>query len=311
MAVNSTKSNLFSTRVGAAKLFIGVVITLIILKALVAWITGSISILAQLADSFLDLVSGIVTYSAVRISTKPADTQHPYGHGKAENIGSMTQGILILIAGILIIYSAVGRIRQGATVQLAEAGIAVMLVSMIISIFLSRHLLKVARATESDVLEANASNINSDIYSASAVLVGLLLVRITRLNYIDAIIAIAVSIYILTIAYRVLYRSFAGLMDVKLSPQDEGIIKSSLADHSEQIAGYHKLRTREAGGQHYIDVHLVMNKDISLEHAHKICDEIETEIEHGLSQASVTIHAEPCSSNCRQCQAICNKRRRK
>jgi len=301
---------MFSTRTGAAKLLIIVVISLIILKALVAWITGSISILAQAADSLLDLIAGIVTFSAVRLSSKPADTQHPYGHGKAEDIGSLTQGILIMVAGIVIIYSAIRRIQNGASVELAEAGIAVMLVSIITSIFLSRHLHKVAKSTDSIVLEASASNINSDIYSAIAVFIGLLIMHLTGLNYIDSVIAIGVSIYILAIAYRILYRSFAGLMDVKLSLQDEEIIKASLANHSEQIAGYHKLRTREAGGQHYIDLHLVMNRDISLENAHQICDQIEAEIERGLSQASVTIHAEPCSSNCQYCQAICAKRQK-
>ncbi len=299
---------MFSTRSSAARLLICTVIALILLKALVARLTGSISILAQASDSVLDLISGIVTYSVMRISNKPADTRHPYGHGKVEDIGSLTQGVLIMVAGVVIIYSAIRRIQNGATIELAEAGIAVMFVSMVISIFLSRHLHKVARATDSMILEANACNINADIYSASAVLIGLLIVRLTGLSYIDAVIAIGVSIYIMVTACRVLYRSFSGLIDVKISPQEEAIIMTTLANHSEQIVGYHKLRTREAGGQHYIDLHMVMNKDISLEHAHTVCDEVESEIKNGLSQASVTIHVEPCSGNCLQCVAICAKR---
>ena len=189
---------MFSTKTGAAKLLIGVVIGLIVLKVIVSWLTGSISILAQTADSLLDLFAGIITFSAVRIATKPADEEHPYGHGKVEDIAGVTQGIFIFIAGGLIIYSSIRRIIEGACIELVEAGIAVMLVSIVASILLSRHLLRVSQATGSVVLEANARNITGDIYSTSAVLVGLVIVRFTNINIIDAIIAIGVAIYILS-----------------------------------------------------------------------------------------------------------------
>src|SRR4030043_76233 len=153
----------------AAKLMLLVVIGLIVLKVLVVVITGSISILAQAVDSSLDLLAVVITFVAVRIATKPADEEHPFGHGKVDNIAATAQALLILTAGGLIIYSAVHRIIVGATVELPEAGIAVMLVSMIVSIFLSRHLLKVSRATGSVALEANSRSIAVDIYSTASV----------------------------------------------------------------------------------------------------------------------------------------------
>lgn len=299
---------MFSTKAGASKLLIAVVVGLISLKAAVAWLTGSISILAQATDSLLDLFVGIVTFSAVRIASKPADAEHQYGHGKVEDIGSVVQGIFLLVAGGLIIYSSVRRIVEGATIDLAEAGMGVMLVSITVSILLSRHLLKVARATGSAALEANAYNIAGDVYSALAVLAGLLAVRLTGLGYIDSIIAIGVALYIFTIAYKVLSRSVSVLVDIRLSPQQEAAIRACLEQHSEHVAGFHELRTRRAGSQSYIDLHLVVDKGVSLEKAHEICDQIETEIEERLSEASVTIHAEPCDGRCERCSAICSRR---
>ena len=300
---------MFSTKAGATKLLIGVVVGLIILKVVVGWLTGSISIVAQAADSLLDLFAAIITYSAIRIAAKPADAEHQYGHGKAEDIAGVGQGILIFVAGGLIIYSAIGRIIEGSGIELAEAGIAVMAVSIVVSIFLSRHLLRVSRRTGSIALEANARNIATDVYSASAVLVGLAIVRFTGLNIIDPILAIGVAVYILKVAVDTTRKPISGLLDETLPPSQQVVIEDSLRKHSREVSGFHALRTRRAGSQSYIDLHLVMAGDISLEQAHQICDRIEVEIESVLHEASVVIHAEPCDSECEQCLAICSKRR--
>jgi len=299
----------FSTRTGAAKLLLGVVIGLILLKIAVSWLTGSISVLAQAADSLLDLFAGIITFSAIRIATKPADEEHPYGHGKAEDIAGMAQGILIFIAGGLIVYSSIRRIIEGVSIELTEVGIGAMLISIVANVLLSRHLLKVSQATGSVVLEANARNIAADVYSALAVLVGLVLVRFTRLNIIDSIVAIGVAIYILKVAYDTTRKPLSALVDMKLPPSQEAFINASLMKHSHEVVGFHALRTRRAGSQCYVDLHLVMAKDIELEHAHRICDEIEAEIQRGLPGASVTIHIEPCNDECHQCSIACSKRR--
>jgi cation diffusion facilitator family transporter len=299
---------MFSTKTGAANLLIGVVIGLIALKALVSWLTGSMSILAQMADSFFDLFAGIITFSSIRIASKPADKEHPYGHGKVEDIAGMVQGVLIFIAGVMIIYSSILRIMEGATVELAETGIAVMLISIVVSIFLSRHLLKVARATDSIVLEANAKNIAGDVYSATAVLVGLAIVKFTRLNIVDSIIAIGVAFYILKISFDTIRRPILGLIDAKLPHSQEKIIESCLKNHSHEVVDFHALRTRRAGSQRYIDLHLVMARELSLEQAHQVCDQIENEIQADLPKASIIIHAEPCADECEQCYVICSKR---
>lgn len=296
---------MFSTKAGAAKLLIGVVIGLILFKAVASWLTGSISIVAQATDSLLDLVAGLVTLSAIRIAAKPADEEHPYGHGKVEDIAGMAQGTLIFAAAGLIIYAAVLKIMRGSAVELAEAGIGVMVVSIVVSIFLSRHLARVARATGSTALEANAHNISSDVYSAVAVLAGLLAVRLTHIGYIDSIIAIGVALYILTIAYKTARESLAGLIDTRLPVEREVLIRECVEAHNDQVAGFHSLRTRRSGSQLYVELHLVMRRDIDLKQAHEVCDRIEVEMENRLRETSVTIHVEPCDGACEQCPAAC------
>lgn len=303
------RNKMLSTKAGTTKLLIGVVVGLIVFKVVISWLTGSISILAQAADSLFDLFAGIITFFAIRIAAKPADAEHPYGHGKAEDIAGVLQGILIFVAGGLIIYAAIGRIMEGSSIALTEAGIAVMAVSIVVSIFLSRHLLKVSRTTGSVALEANARNIATDVYSASAVLVGLAIVRFTGLDRIDSVIAIGVAIYIMIVALDTIRKPISGLLDEKLPPSQQAVIEDCVRTHSVEVSGFHALRTRRAGSQSYVDLHLVMASDISLERAHQICDQIENEIESRLHEASVTIHCEPCDNECEQCSAICSKRR--
>ncbi len=302
---------MFSTKSGVAKLSLVVVIGLIVLKVAVATITGSISILAQAVDSFLDLFAIAIIFLAVRIATKPADEEHPFGHGKAENIAAVVQAMLIFTAGGLIVYSAVLRITAGTIIALTEAGIGVMLISIIVSILLSRHLLKVSRAVDSIALQATAHNIVADVYSAAAVLAGLLAIRFTGLNILDPIIALLVALFILKVAYDVLRRSFGGLIDVKLPEVEEIEVKSCIIEHYSEVIGFHRLRTRKAGSQRYIDLHLVMPKNASVEEAHKMCDHLEQDIENRLRHTSVTIHVEPCSIECDQCFISCSLREKR
>ncbi len=301
---------MFSTRSGVAKLSLIVVSGLIALKIVVAVLTGSISILAQAVDSFLDLFAILIVFLAVIIANKPADETHPFGHGKVENIAAIVQAVLIFTAGGLIIYSAVRRIIVDVTVELTEAGIGVMLVSIIVSLFLARHLLKVARATDSIALEANARNIAADVYSAGAVLAGLVAVRFTGINIIDPIVALVVALLILKAGYDVMRKSFGGLVDVKLPEAEERVIRSSIMEHMGELVDFHELRTRKAGSQRFVDLHLVMPKDASVEEVHRMCDHLEEDIEDRLQRISITIHVEPCSTECDQCSVPCTLRKK-
>jgi cation diffusion facilitator family transporter len=296
---------MFTSKKGAAGLFLGVVIALILFKAVTAWLTNSLSVLAQAADSLLDLLSGFIIFLAVRAADKEEDEDHPYGHGKLEDFAGLSQGILIGLAGIGIIYSSIRRIMFKAEVQMPEAGIAVMVVSIAASIWLSRHLKKVALNTNSTALEAGANNIRADVYSALGVLLGLVLLRITNLSVIDPILAIAVAFYILKIGYDTVRKPFSKLIDERLSAEDEEIVRKSIMKHRHEVLGYHRLRTRQAGDRRHIDLHIVMRRNIPLKNCHRVCDEIETEIKKRLPGSTTVIHAEPCSGECRECSFTC------
>jgi len=301
---------MFSGRSGAAKLSLIVIVGLIVLKVVVGVITGSLSVLAQAVDSFLDLFAISVTFLAIRIATRPADEEHPFGHGKVENIAAIIQAVLIFLAVGSIIYSAVRRIQTDAVLEMTEAAIGVMAVSIVASIFLSRYLLRVAKKEDSMALEANARNIAADVYSAAAVFIGLIVVRITGLSVIDSILAGLVALFILKVAFDVLRNSLGGLVDVKLPENEENNIRAAITEHFEgEVVSFHKLRTRKAGSQRYIDLHLVMPKHVSIEEAHDMCDHLEKDIKVRLIRTDVTIHVEPCDDNCDACDLECEERK--
>jgi cation diffusion facilitator family transporter len=252
------------------------------------------------------MVAVVVTFLTVGYSVKPADQDHPFGHGKAEDIGAAIQALLLLGAAGTIVVSAVRRMIAGVTIDVTEAGIAVMLVSMVASILLSRMLFRVARSSGSLALEANANNMVGDIYSTAGVLVGLTVVRVghfygVHLDIIDPVLAIGVSALILRAAYRVGRAAVGGLTDVRLPADEQDALMALIMEHSGQFVGVHRVRTRHAGRAHHVDLHMVMPRGTSVERAHEMCDHLEADIGRKLPNASVTIHVEPCDTKCQQC----------
>lgn len=296
---------MFHTKTGAAGLTIGTVALLSVLKIAVGIISGSVSIIAQAIDSLLDLFASLVTFFGLRFAGKPADREHPFGHGKAESISGVVQGGLIFAAAAYIFYQAVTRIVVGADIEYVTAGIVVMAVCIVVNIIVSRHLLRVARKTDSAALEANARNLATDVYTALGVLAGLVAVRISGLYILDPIIAIGVSLLILKTAYDVARKSFPHLIDVKLPEDEEALIESTMREHMGELVGFHSLRTRKAGSERYIELHMIMARDASVERAHNLCDHLEEDIKSKLPNASVTIHVEPCDRECDSCPDNC------
>jgi cation diffusion facilitator family transporter len=293
------------TKTSAAGIAVASNILLILLKVVVGVLGGSISIIAQAIDSLLDLLASLVTFFSLRFAARPPDREHPFGHGKAENISGVVQGALIFAAAAFIFYQSITRIISGVAVGYVTAGIGVMAACIVVDILLSRYLVRVARETDSVALEAYARNITTDIYTMSGVLIGLVVVRLTGLNVLDPVIAIGMALLILRTAYNVLKKSFPQLIDVKLPEDEERIIDSCIKEHMGEIAGYHELRTRKSGSDRLIELHVVMPADTSVEKAHQICDRLEDDIKSRLSNANVTIHVEPCDKDCDRCPGSC------
>jgi len=302
------KRGILATSEGVARLSIITISSLIAMKVVASIITGSIAIRADAFHSVIDLSGAIIGFTGIRIAKRPPDERHPFGHGKAEDIAGATISGLIFAAAGTIIYQAANRLMAGGAVELVTTGIYVIAAAIVINIVIARLVLRLSRANDSIALEATARDMMTDVYSSCAVLAGLVLVRLTGLNILDPIIAIAVAGLIIRTAYLTMKKSVDNLMDTKLPEAEEEIVKARIRElkHSGQIVDFHAFRTRKAGSQRYIDLHLVMPKNASVDETHRLCDRLEHDIQRRLQRVNVTIHIEPCDGNCDYCSISCN-----
>jgi len=257
--------------------------------------------MADAVHSVIDLSGAVIGYIGIRISNKPADEEHTFGHGKAENIAAAVIACLIFLAGGVIFYQAVRNLIIGATVEMLTVGIAITAAALVINLLISLYASKVARAADSLALEATARDMLTDVFSSAAVLVGLVLVRITGVNILDPIVAMIVAVLITITAFFTIKKSVSGLMDTRLPEEEMDVIISTIREHTTQLAGFHKLRTRKAGSHRFIDFHLMLPRNSSLEEAHRMSDHLEDDITAKLPGSSVTIHVEPCDVECEEC----------
>jgi len=263
---------------------------LIIIKLIVGLMSGSVSIISEAIHSSMDLLASIIAFFSVKISDTPADKEHPYGHGKFENISGVAEAILIFIAAFWIIYEAVEKLMSNEPVGKLGIGFLVMFVSAGVNIFVSRKLYKVAKETESIALEADALHLKTDVYTSVGVGVGLLLIWITGLYFLDPIVAILVALFILRESYFLLRSAYFPLVDTAMVESEIQIIKDSLQNKS---LHFHNLKTRKAGHYRFADVHLELPQNLSLKEVHDVCDEIENELISKIKNLEINIHVEP------------------
>lgn len=263
---------------------------LIILKLIVGLITNSVSILSEAIHSSLDLVAAIIAYFSVRISGTPADKEHPFGHGKAENVSGVIEALLIFVASMWIIFEAVKKILHPEEASSLGLGSVVMLISAVVNTFVSRRLYKVAKKTNSVALEADALHLKTDVFTSLGVALGLLLITFTGIHILDPIIAILVACFILFESFNLLRKAFNPLLDTALSDDDIKKVESILESMNVR---YHDLRTRAAGHQRFIEFHLDAPPEETIENVHKQCDAIEEKLSAEFQDVSVVIHPEP------------------
>lgn len=278
-------------------------IFLIIAKLFVGLFTNSVSILSEAAHSLMDLLAAVIAFFSVRKSAKPADEHHQYGHGKYEDFSGFTEGLLIIIAAGYIIYESVEKLLSGNIDYIDSiAGIVVMTLSVIINIAVSQNLLKVAKETDSMALLADAEHLKTDVLTSLGVLIGLVLIKLTGFTFLDPIVAIFVAILIIKAGINIGISSMKNLLDSSLPDEDIQIIKEILNGYLlEKVVSYENLKTRKSGAEKLIEFTLTMPKNMTLEDAHKICDEIENELKIKISKTSTSILTEPCDSYCIKC----------
>ncbi len=280
-----------NAKVSIARLSILSNTCLIIMKLIVGMISGSVSIISEAIHSSMDLMAAVIAFFSVKVSDNPPDSRHPYGHGKVENISGVIEALLIFVAAIWIIIEAVKKLL-GEAIELESIAIGsvVMLISAIVNIIVSRRLYKVARETKSVALEADALHLKTDVFTSLGVAVGLGLIMLTGINWLDPVIAILVALFIIRESYILLKRAFTPLLDEAWENDDIDDLEKTL---NELHVNYHELRTRIAGNYRFIDLHIDMPKDLSVENAHIYCDQIEKELTTKFENLNVTIHVEP------------------
>lgn len=263
-------------------------------KLVVGLMSGSVSIISEAIHSTMDLLAAIIAFFSVRVSDTPPDKDHPYGHGKVENISGVIEAVLIFIASSWIIYEAVHKLLNNSPIESVGLGCAIMFVSAIVNFFVSRRLYKVAKETDSVALEADALHLKTDVYTSLGVGVGLLLIWITGLTFLDPVIAILVALFILRESYFMLVKAYKPLVDAALPLKEIELIETYLKSN---YLNYHNLRTRKAGTQRFVDFHLNLPAQISVKESHDRCDIIEADFNEMLGNIEVTIHVECDSSS--------------
>jgi cation diffusion facilitator family transporter len=277
---------------------------LLFIKLVAGFFMGSISVLSEALHSGIDLLAAFIANYSVRKAGKPADETHKFGHGKFENVSGTVEAILIFVAAIIILYKAGEKILTESKVEFIGAGIIIMGISTVVNFYVSRKIMKVARKAESIALEADAYHLTTDVYTSIGVSIGLVLIQITKNPIFDPILAIIVALIIIKAAYDLTKRSVSGIMDVKLSDNEENIIKSIITEHYSSFAEYHDLRTRMSGAERYVDLHLVVPKTQPVADAHEFCDHLERDIKEKIPNLSILIHIEPCEADCEICRKL-------
>jgi cation diffusion facilitator family transporter len=266
---------------------------LMFLKLAVGLYTGSIAILSDALDSAEDTVASSFAFVTVRLSARPADVEHPYGHGKAETLAAGGQAVLIGGGGVFIMYQAVRRLMVGQADIVLGPGLVTMGVTALANLGVVLYVARAALATGSLALTSETRHLRTNIAQALAVMVGLALVGLTGRNLFDPLVALVLAGYLLWTALRIFQSALVQIMDVTLPTSDLDVIEDSILRFRPQIAGYHHLRTRRSGHERYVELHLVVDPRKSVEEVHDICDRIEEEVERRLPGAVVTIHVEP------------------
>jgi cation diffusion facilitator family transporter len=278
-------------------------ICLTLFKIVVGLMTNSLGILAEAAHSGLDLVAALVTFLAVRISGKPADKEHPYGHGKVENLSALFETLLLLATCVWIIYEAIQRLffSTGAEITPSIWAFIVMGTSIFIDFTRSRILFQAAKKHNSQALEADALHFSTDIWSSTVVIIGLAFVLISDkvpsfsfLHQADSIAALGVALIVVYVSVQLGKRTIEGLLDTAPDGVSEKVKKA--AESVPGVLNCHNIRMRASGPDHYADVHILVDKSMPLEDVHALMGKVEAAVNNVLPGTDITVHPEPASA---------------
>ncbi|HVK98548.1 MAG TPA: cation diffusion facilitator family transporter [Dongiaceae bacterium] len=265
--------------------------SLLLIKAYAWWISGSVSLLAALADSALDALASLLNFAAVRYSLQPADAEHRFGHGKAESLAGLGQSLFIMGSAVFLLVRAIDRMRHPQPLEQLDVAVGVMLVSILMTFGLVWYQRRVIAQTQSPAIQADSLHYLSDLLTNTGVIVALLL-SWAGWQQVDPILAIAIALYIFYTAVRIWNQSIQLLLDREL-PEEEQRRIEAIALRQKEVLGVHGLRTRQSGHVKIVQLHVELDGNMPLALAHRICDQIEADIRREFPNADVLIHQDP------------------
>lgn len=259
-----------------------------------AWlVTGSVGLLSDAAESLVNLVAAVVALAALHWAAKPADEHHAYGHAKAEYLSAGFEGALILLAAVTIAAAAIDRLLNPQPLEDVGLGLAVTGAASLINLAVGLRLVRAGRAHRSITLEADGRHLLTDVWTSAGVVAGVALVAITGWERLDPLVALAVAANIVVTGARLLRRSAGGLMDPALDDAAQEAIVEALAPFRARGAGFHALRTRQAGRRAFVSMHVLVPGDWPVQRAHDLAEEVEAAVRARLPYVTVSTHVEP------------------
>lgn len=280
--------------------------SLVALKLAAGIFMGSMAVISEAIHSAVDLLASLIALVSVKTSGVPPDRSHPFGHEKIENISGSVEAVLILLAAAWIVYESIGKLINPEPVSMIGLGVAVMAVSVIVNMLVSRRLFRIGYATESLALQGNAWHLRTDVYTSLGVLVSLLLIMAAGwafpgldVYWLDPLAALCVALLIAVTGWRVLVKAFRDLIDARLPDDEESVIRSIIASRQPGVHGYHRLRSRRAGRVRFVEFHMKVDPAMTVDASHALAEDVTSAIRKEFPGTNVSIHVEPCRDHCR------------
>ena len=279
--------------VAFAWLSVAAAVATIALKGAAYWLTGSVGLLSDAMESFVNLAAAIVALTMIRVAARPPDEEHAFGYSKAEYFASGFEGGLIFLAAVAIAAAAAQRLLAPAPLEQLGVGLAISAGAAVLNLAVALVLIRVGRRHNSIALEADGKHLMTDVWTSVGVIVALIAVLITGWLWLDPAIAIAVALNILWTGYKLVKRSALGLLDRALPAQSRAAIAQVLARYERAGVQFHALRTRQAAGRSFISVHVLVSGAWTVKRGHDLLEEIERDLRGAVQGAAVFTHLEP------------------
>ncbi|TWS19723.1 cation transporter [Tsukamurella asaccharolytica] len=274
---------------------LSIVVSLVVIGLkILAWrLTGSVGLLSDAAESAVNLVAAIAAFVALKVVAKPADHDHNFGHTKAEYFSAVLEGVMIVIAAVVILVSAIDRLRNPQALEQVGLGLAISVAATVLNGLVGFYLIRVGRRHRSLALEADGKHLLTDVWTTVGVIVGVLLVALTGWLPLDPLIAIAVAVNILVVGARLVWQSGAGLMDAALPVEERAQIDAVLDRHRASGIDFHDIRTRESGHERFVQLHMLVPGEWTVQRAHDVTEEVESDLSAVFDDLRITVHIEP------------------